>query len=79
MRRRRPLRRREPLGLAADDLPGKLSDSPAHALGAYPGRNGTVRYEEGLLVGYRWFDAKGIDRSSRSATALSYTRSSTRT
>ncbi|HMI60137.1 MAG TPA: glycoside hydrolase family 3 N-terminal domain-containing protein [Puia sp.] len=34
--------------------------SPAHALGNFPGRNLKVNYEEDILVGYRWFDTKKI-------------------
>jgi beta-glucosidase len=62
-----------PSGRLPMTFPRKLSDSPAHALGAYPGRNGTVRYEEGLLVGYRWFDAKGIGPLFPFGHGLSYT------
>jgi beta-glucosidase len=62
-----------PSGRLPMTFPRKLSDSPAHALGAYPGKEGTVRYEEGLLVGYRWFDAKGIDPLFPFGHGLSYT------
>jgi beta-glucosidase len=65
-----------------------LLDSPAHALNAaetpphepnafYPGtggRNGTVTYAEGLLVGYRWFDAKQIEPLFPFGYGLSYTK-----
>jgi beta-glucosidase len=62
-----------PSGRLPMTFPRKLSDSPAHALGAYPGENGAVRYEEGLLVGYRWFDAKGIEPLFPFGHGLSYT------
>ncbi len=62
-----------PSGRLPMTFPRKLSDSPAHALGAYPGKNGTERYEEGLLVGYRWFDAKGIEPLFPFGHGLSYT------
>jgi beta-glucosidase len=62
-----------PSGRLPMTFPRRLADSPAHALGAYPGRNGTVRYEEGLLVGYRWFDGKGIDPLFPFGHGLSYT------
>lgn len=52
----------------------RLGDSPAHALNAYPGENGTVRYVEGLLVGYRWFDTKQIEPLFPFGHGLSYTR-----
>jgi beta-glucosidase len=48
-------------------------DSPAHALHAYPGTNGTVTYVEGLLVGYRWFDTKKIEPLFPFGYGLSYT------
>jgi beta-glucosidase len=62
-----------PCGRLPMTFPRKLADSPAHALGAYPGQEGTVRYEEGLLVGYRWFDAKGIEPLFPFGHGLSYT------
>jgi beta-glucosidase len=51
----------------------RLADSPAHALGTYPGTNGTLFYKEGLLVGYRWFDAKKIEPEFPFGFGLSYT------
>ncbi len=54
-------------------FPKQLADSPAHALDAYPGTNGTVTYTEGLLVGYRWFDAKNIEPLFPFGYGLSYT------
>ncbi|MBC8095916.1 MAG: glycoside hydrolase family 3 C-terminal domain-containing protein [Akkermansiaceae bacterium] len=54
-------------------FPKQLSDSPAHALDAYPGTNGTVQYVEGLLVGYRWFDTKKIEPLFPFGHGLSYT------
>jgi beta-glucosidase len=51
----------------------RLADSPAHALDTYPGTNGTLYYKEGLLVGYRWFDAKDIEPLFPFGFGLSYT------
>jgi beta-glucosidase len=62
-----------PSGKLSCTFPKRLEDSPAHALGAYPGNNGTVRYEEGLLVGYRWFDTKNIEPLFPFGFGLSYT------
>ncbi len=63
-----------PSGKLPCTFPKQLADSPAHALGAYPGRDGVVRYEEGLLVGYRWFDTKQIEPLFPFGHGLSYTR-----
>ena len=63
-----------PSGKLSCTFPKRLEDSPAHALGNYPGKDGTVHYEEGLLVGYRWFDAKKIEPLFPFGFGLSYTR-----
>jgi beta-glucosidase len=62
-----------PSGKLPATFPKRLKDSPAHALGNYPGKNGTVTYAEGLLVGYRWFDAKSIQPLFPFGFGLSYT------
>jgi beta-glucosidase len=62
-----------PSGKLPCTFPKRLADSPAHALHAYPGTNGTVTYKEGLLVGYRWFDAKKIKPLFPFGYGLSYT------
>ena len=63
-----------PSGKLPCTFPKQLADSPAHALHAYPGANGTVTYAEGLLVGYRWFDAKNIEPLFPFGHGLSYTK-----
>ena len=63
-----------PSGKLPCTFPKRLEDSPAHALNAYPGTNGTVTYTEGLLVGYRWFDAKKIEPLFPFGHGLSYTK-----
>ncbi|HEV2454206.1 MAG TPA: glycoside hydrolase family 3 protein, partial [Verrucomicrobiae bacterium] len=50
-----------PSGKLPCTIAKRLEDSPAHAVGAYPGENGVEVYKEGLLVGYRWFDTKKIE------------------
>jgi beta-glucosidase len=54
-------------------LPVSLEQSPAHALGNFPGRNLKVNYEEDILVGYRWFDSKKIVPQFSFGYGLSYT------
>jgi beta-glucosidase len=63
-----------PSGKLPCTFPKVLADSPAHALNAYPGRNGTVEYKEGLLVGYRWFDAQQIEPMFPFGFGLSYSK-----
>jgi beta-glucosidase len=63
-----------PSGKLPCTFPKQLMDSPAHALNAYPGTNGTVTYVEGLLVGYRWFDTKKIEPLFPFGFGLSYTQ-----
>jgi beta-glucosidase len=63
-----------PSGKLPCTFPKRLADSPAHALNAYPGTNGVVTYAEGLLVGYRWFDAKKIEPLFPFGYGLSYTQ-----
>jgi beta-glucosidase len=62
-----------PSGKLPCTFPQRLADSPAHALDAYPGTNGTEVYKEGLLVGYRWFDTKNIEPLFPFGYGLSYT------
>ncbi|MEX2607050.1 MAG: glycoside hydrolase family 3 protein [Kiritimatiellia bacterium] len=50
----------------------RLEDFPARALDDV--HADTVRYKEGLLVGYRWFDRKGIEPLFPFGHGLSYTR-----
>lgn len=62
-----------PSGKLPFTFPVKLEDSPAHFNGkAYP-TDGVNEYEEGIYVGYRWFDAKGIKPLFAFGHGLSYT------
>ena len=63
-----------PSGKLPCTIAKRLEDSPAHALGAYPGTNGVEVYKEGLLVGYRWYDTKKIEPQFPFGYGLSYTR-----
>ena len=51
--------------------PKRLQDTPAYI--NYPGENGKVLYGEGLYVGYRYYDAKGIEPLFPFGHGLSYT------
>ena len=62
-----------PSGKLPFTFPASLEQSPAHALNAYPGDNLNVKYKEGILVGYRWFDTKKIEPLYPFGYGLSYT------
>jgi len=63
-----------PSGKLPVTFPKKLEESPAHALGAYPGDNKlNEEYKEGLLVGYRYFDTKKVEPQFAFGHGLSYT------
>ena len=62
-----------PSGKMPFTLPVTLGQSPAHALGNFPGHNLKVNYEEDILVGYRWFDTKKITPQFPFGFGLSYT------
>ncbi|MGH3689267.1 MAG: glycoside hydrolase family 3 C-terminal domain-containing protein [Microbacterium sp.] len=60
-----------PSGKLTETVPVRLSDNPS--FGNFPGEFGHVRYGEGLLVGYRWYDAKGLEVTFPFGHGLSYT------
>ncbi|WP_309134327.1 glycoside hydrolase family 3 C-terminal domain-containing protein [Cellulomonas sp.] len=60
-----------PSGRLAETVPVALEDNPA--LGNFPGEAGVVRYGEGLLVGYRWYDAHALEVAYPFGHGLSYT------
>ena len=61
-----------PSGKLPMTFPKKLADSPAHALGDYAPL--VCNYSEGLMMGYRWFDAKKSDVLFCFGHGLSYTQ-----
>lgn len=60
-----------PSGKLAETFPEKLSDTPAFL--NYPGEGDTVRYREGIFVGYRYYDKKQIMPMFPFGHGLSYT------
>lgn len=60
-----------PSGRLAETVPVRLEDNPT--VGAFPGEQGTVRYGEGLLIGYRWYDAHALEVAYPFGHGLSYT------
>jgi beta-glucosidase len=61
----------DPGGRLPTTFPKRLADNPAYI--NYPGENGHVLYGEGLFVGYRYYDRKGVDPLFPFGFGLSYT------
>lgn len=53
----------EPGGRLSQTFPKKWADNPTFSEDpqVYPGKDGTVRYDEGLFIGYRHYDRAGIE------------------
>ncbi len=60
-----------PSGKLAETIPVRYEDNPT--IGAFPGEHGHVRYGEGLLIGYRWYDARDLPVSYPFGHGLAYT------
>jgi beta-glucosidase len=60
-----------PSGKLPTTFPVRIEDTPAFK--SYPGEGGKVHYEEGVFVGYRWYDARLIEPRFCFGHGLSYT------
>jgi beta-glucosidase len=61
----------EPSGRLPVTFPEQVEHNPS--FGNFPGENGEVRYGEGLLVGYRWYEARRLPTRFAFGHGLSYT------
>jgi beta-glucosidase len=61
----------EPGGRLPTTIPRALIDTPAAI--SHPGKNGLAPYDEGVLIGYRWYDARGIEPQFPFGHGLGYT------
>ena len=60
-----------PSGKLAETFPVKLSDNPSYL--NFPGEGDTVRYSEGIFVGYRYYEKKDMQVRFPFGHGLSYT------
>jgi beta-glucosidase len=67
-----------PSGKLPITFPKRDEDTPTQSAGQYPGVDKVAHYSEGMLVGYRWYDAKGIEPLFPFGYGLSYTTFSCR-
>ncbi|HKG63153.1 MAG TPA: glycoside hydrolase family 3 C-terminal domain-containing protein [Solirubrobacteraceae bacterium] len=61
----------EPGGRLPTTQPLRVEHNPSY--GSFPGENGEVRYGEGVLMGYRWYDARSLPVRFPFGHGLSYT------
>ena len=66
-----------PSGKLPATFPRSDDQGPLTSPERFPGVNDTARYDEGLLVGYRYYDARGQQPRSRSGTGCRTRRSPT--
>jgi beta-glucosidase len=60
-----------PSGKLAETFPKRLRDNPSYL--NFPGDGDKVKYREGIFVGYRYYDSKGIEPLFPFGFGLSYT------
>ncbi len=61
----------DPGGRLPTTIPERLEHNPS--FGNFPAENGAIRYGEGLLVGYRWYEARHLPTRFPFGHGLSYT------
>lgn len=61
----------EPAGRLPTTFPLRLEHNPS--FGNFPGENGEARYGEGVLAGYRWYEARSLPTRFAFGHGLSYT------
>lgn len=62
-----------PSGKLPVTFPKSLADVPASTPAQFPGTADRVEYSEGVQVGYRWYDARGVEPLFPFGFGLSYT------
>jgi beta-glucosidase len=62
----------DPGGRLPTTIPIRLEHNPS--FGNFPGENSELRYGEGLLVGYRWYETRGLPVRFPFGHGLSYTQ-----
>lgn len=60
-----------PSGKLSETFPKRIEDTPAYI--NWPGEAGQVKYGEGLYIGYRYYDTKGLETQFPFGHGLSYT------
>lgn len=60
-----------PSGKLAETFPVRLEDNPSYLF--FPGEGDRVEYREGIFVGYRYYDTKGVEPLFPFGHGLSYT------
>lgn len=60
-----------PCGKLPESFPLRLEDTPSHL--SFPGAGGEVRYDEGLFVGYRYYEKRAMPVRYPFGHGLSYT------
>ncbi len=62
----------DPGGRLPTTIPVRIEDNPSW--GNFPAESGRIRYAEGVLVGYRWYESRSIDVAFPFGHGLSYSR-----